>query len=75
MPGRIRKYNVPEACEGTALVFGEQHRKLDIVLRCLSKFKINGYEKLDFINLRNRIMIPLLTRYFFRKETMGSIAN
>ena len=45
IPGHVRKYNVPEASEVAALVVGEQHGKLDIVLKRCSRF-----EKLELIN-------------------------
>ena len=60
MPGHIRKYNLPEASEMAALAVGEQHGKLDIVLNRRSEFDVNGYEKLDLINLRNITYDPLV---------------
>ena len=59
LPGHVRKYNVPEASEVAALVVGEQHGKLDIILRRRSEFDVDGYEKLDFINLGIRMYDPL----------------
>ena len=57
--GHVRMYNVPEASEVAALVVGEQHGKLDIVLRRRSEFDENGLEKLQFINLGHRMYEPL----------------
>ena len=71
MPGRIRKYNVAEAIEVTALVVLEQHGKLDIVLRRRSEFDVNGYEKLDFISLGNRIHDPLDYPFLFPHGNYG----
>ncbi len=45
MPRNVRKYNRPEASEVTALMVGEQHGKLGIVLRRRSEYDANGYEK------------------------------
>ena len=58
MPEHVRKCNLPEASEVAALVVGEQHRKIDIFLRTRSESDVNGYEKSDFINLRNRMHDP-----------------
>ena len=46
IPGHVRKHNMPEASEVAALVVGEQHGKLDIVLKRLNEFEANGFEKL-----------------------------
>ena len=59
MPGHVRKYNVHEASEMADLIVGEQHGKLDIVLRRRSEYDANGFGKLDFINLGHRMYDPL----------------
>ena len=59
MPGCVRTYMIPEESEVGALVVGEQHGKLDIILGRRSEFDVDGYEKIDFINLGNRIYDPL----------------
>ena len=59
MPEHVRKCNILEASEVAASVFGEQHRKLDIVLRPRCESDVNGSEKPDFINLGNRMDDPL----------------
>ncbi len=68
MPGHVRKYTVPEASEIAALLVGEQHGKLGIVLRRRSKCDANGFEKLWFINIGHRIYYPLLIPYSFLTE-------
>ena len=59
IPGQVRKYNVPEASELAASVVGEQHVKLDIVLKRRCEFDENGFEKLELINLGHRMYDPL----------------
>ena len=71
MPGHIRKCNVPEASEVAALVLGQQHGKLDIILRRRSEFDVDGYEKLDFINLGNRMHDPLAFPLIFPRGNDG----
>ena len=67
MPGHVRKYNIPEASEVTALIVVDQHEKLDNVLRCRCEYDSNGFENLDFVNLRHRmyehLAYPLLFSY------------
>ena len=43
-PGHERKYNTPEASEVAALIVGEQHGKLDIVLRRRGQLQKDGGE-------------------------------
>ena len=59
IPGCIRKYNVPEASEVAASAVGEQHGKLDIVLKPRIEFDANRFEKLELMNLRHRMYDPL----------------
>ena len=54
-PVHVRKYNVPEASEVAALFVPEEHRKIEIFLRCRSEFDANGSEKLELINLGHRL--------------------
>ena len=75
MPGHIRRSNVPEAREVAALVVGEQHEKLHIILRRRNEFVVDGYEKLDFINLGNRMYDPLAYPLLLPHEMMRGIAN
>ncbi len=42
MPGHVRKYNVPEISEVAALIVGELHGNLEIVLRRRSEYDANG---------------------------------
>ena len=42
-----------------ASVVGEQHGKLDIVLKPRIEFDANRFEKLELINLRHRMYDPL----------------
>ena len=67
MPGHERKYNCFESSEVAALIFGEQHGKLEIVLRRRSEYDANGFEKLELINFVNRmydlLAYPLLFPY------------
>ena len=58
-PGHERKYNVPEASEVAALIVGEQHGALDIVLRRHGSVNANGLEKLDIIRMGHRMFDPL----------------
>ena len=55
IPWHVRKHSVPEASELAALVVGEQHGKMDIVLKRRSEFDENGFEKLELINLGHRM--------------------
>ena len=58
-PGHERKYNMPESSEVAALIVGEQHGPLDIVLRRKAQLTSNGEEKLDVISVGNRLRDPL----------------
>ncbi len=66
-PGHERKFNVPEASEVAALVFGEKYGALGIVLSLKRILNENGCEKMDRIRLGNRIYdllcYPLLFPY------------
>ena len=65
MPGHEWKENVPEPSEVAALIVGEQHGKLDIVLRRRSEYEENEFEKLEFVNLGHRMYDPLVYRLLF----------
>ena len=54
-----RKYNIPESSEVAALIVGEQHGPLDIILRRKADFNSNGLEKLDKISIGHRLRDPL----------------
>ena len=54
-----RKYNIPESSEVAALIVGEQHGPLDIILRSKADFNSNGLEKLDEISIGHRLRDPL----------------
>lgn len=57
-----------------AAVVGEQHGKLDVVLRRRREFEANGFERLQFINPEIECMTQLLTHYQFLMEKAGGIA-
>ena len=59
IPAHVRKYNVPEASEVAALIVGEQHGKLDIVMKRCSEFDENRFKKLELINLGHLMYDPL----------------
>ena len=58
-----------------ALVVGELHGKLDIVLRGRGEFDVNGFEKLELINLGHRSMTLLLAHYYFHMEKRDGVAR
>ena len=75
IPGHVRKYNVPEASEVESLVIGEQHGKLEIVLKRRCEFDENGFEKLELINLGHRMYDPLAYSLLFPHEKKDGIAR
>ena len=54
-PGHERKYNIPKASGVAALAVGEQHGKLDIILRRIGQLQKNGGED----QLKVIIMFPI----------------
>ncbi len=66
-----RKYNVPEASEVAALIVGEQHGKIDIILRRHGTLNTNGGEQLQLIHLGNRMDDPLAYLLLFPYGTEG----
>ena len=73
IPGHVRKYNVPETSEVTALVVGEHHEKIDIFLKRHSEFDANGYEKLELINFGHRMYNPFAYPLLFPYRKYGWI--
>ena len=70
-PGHERKYTIPESSEVAALIVGEQHGALDIVLRRKAQLTSNGEEKLDVISVGNRLRDPLCYPLIFFDGSSG----